>query len=970
MTRGLVQTSRYSPGNMHPSALAKLFVGRDKTLRDVLRRIAVSATGEEKHFILLVGQRGVGKTHFVWLAHDRLNEDPRYSVARARLKIAFLNEEEWGVASFLDLIVRILRALESRYSDQRLSTQIEAVYKAYAKDPDEAMRAACDALVEFVGSDVLLLICENLDELFKGLGEEGQKRWRAFIQDHPIWTILATTPALFSAIQLQQGPFYGFFTIRELTRIDFDNAVELLRKKALLDEKPDLASFLETPVGRARARAIHHLAGGHHRVYIVMSDFLTRESLDDLFRPFMEMVDDLTPYYQDRIRQLAPLQRKIIEFLCRQERPVTVKTIAERCLISHQTAAKQLSELAAVGFVEKTPAGRQTYCELSEPLLRVCFEVKDNNTEHFRLFVDFLRRWFSARELRLRYEAVGEASAERSVDRAHLEAALKACTVDGHEYLLDSLDTELRDALREERYSDAVTIGTQLVSERGSASEYVALAMALSASNDHNAAVIRAREGLSRHPDDPLLSRILAIELYEEGSLSEALDVVDRGISFSENDVELRCLRGRVLVAMGRFEDVLTNEEDLLRKDPEHNHSYYTKVDALVELGRVEEAQAMAEQTVKEHPRWPISWVALALVHKTRDRHTEEVQAYQQAVTLDPADNWIRRSLANALLDADRYAEAYENAQLVLSRDSSDRVALELSAWAAWYLGRAAEAEAIAKRILEVKPDYFSAFHLLYHALMSQAKHDDALKALDRAISLKPSELSPRALKAELLFTLHKYGEALRILAGIDLSDEKLSMRNKINLNVLRAEVLIGLGNYEEATEAARKAIDLDPRDIICQLVACKSVVGAAGLRAALPSMSKVLSQKKPSEKDDEVARRVAQIMLLEAQLHGPGSLSRMSGQLRQVLDVWNRSKFPVDVITSFVVELLKAGGPCGLEWTAALPGFIEAFSDIPECGIPLNWLKVAQKYLESGSSADLLSLPVEQRTLLQEALR
>jgi len=388
---------------MNPAALAQLFVGRDKTLRDVLHRIEASANGEEKHFILLVGQRGVGKTHFVWLVHDRLTQDVKYSRALIRLKIAFLNEEEWGVASFLDLIVRILRALESRYSNSHLSGQIEGVYKTYARDPEAAMRDACDALVEFVGENVLLLVCENLDELFNGLGEEGQKRWRAFIQDYPFWTILATTPALFSAVQLQDSPFYGFFTIRELKRIDFDTAVELLRKKAILDGKADLASFLETPVGRARARAIHHLAGGHHRVYIVMSDFLTRESLDDLFRPFMDMVDDLTPYYQDRIRQLAPQQRKIVEFLCRQEQPVTVKTIAERCLMSHQTAAKQLGELAAIGFVEKTPAGRQAYCELSEPLLRVCIEVKDNNTEYFRLFVDFLRRWFSARAIRLRY---------------------------------------------------------------------------------------------------------------------------------------------------------------------------------------------------------------------------------------------------------------------------------------------------------------------------------------------------------------------------------------------------------------------------------------------------------------------------------------------------------------------------------------------------------------------------------------
>ena len=28
--------------------------------------------------------------------------------------------------------------------------------------------------------------------------------------------------------------------------------------------------------------------------------------------------------------------------------------------------------------------------------MRICIEVKDNKTRHFRLFVEFLRHWFTA----------------------------------------------------------------------------------------------------------------------------------------------------------------------------------------------------------------------------------------------------------------------------------------------------------------------------------------------------------------------------------------------------------------------------------------------------------------------------------------------------------------------------------------------------------------------------------------------
>ena len=65
--------------------------------------------------------------------------------------------------------------------------------------------------------------------------------------------------------------------------------------------------------------------------------------------------------------------------------------------MSHQTAAKQIGELETAGFVSRMRSGRNTYCELSEPLMRICIEVKDNKTQHFRLFVEFLRHWFTAR---------------------------------------------------------------------------------------------------------------------------------------------------------------------------------------------------------------------------------------------------------------------------------------------------------------------------------------------------------------------------------------------------------------------------------------------------------------------------------------------------------------------------------------------------------------------------------------------
>ena len=403
MRQGFLRSSRYSPGNMDRESLEALFVGRGDVMEDVLSRVTTSIRSPEKHYVLLVGPRGSGKTHFLALAYHLLMDRFDAANARGSVAVALLKEEEWGVASFLDLVVRILRALADRAPD--LDAEIAGIYDRFSKDPADAEAFAVARLRQRTRGKTLLLLCENLVDLFDGLGEEGQKRWRSTIQEDGNWTIVASTPSLFSAVTLQDNPFYGFFTIRALEKIDFDTGLDLLARKAVHEGKTELADFLRTPLGRARARAIHHLAAGNHRAYVVLFDFLDKESLDDLVRPFMDMVDDLTPYYQDRMRQLPPSQRKIVEFLCLQGKPAIIKDISTPCLMSQQTAAKQIGELRAAGFVSRTRIGRNTYCELSEPLMRICIEVKDNQTRHFRLFVEFLRHWFTNRELERRHVA-------------------------------------------------------------------------------------------------------------------------------------------------------------------------------------------------------------------------------------------------------------------------------------------------------------------------------------------------------------------------------------------------------------------------------------------------------------------------------------------------------------------------------------------------------------------------------------
>lgn len=395
--------SRFTPSMMTPEALESLFVQREELVQRLVELIRESAITPSKHHTLLIGPRGIGKTHLVSLIYHRISA---MDDLRGRLLIAWLREEEWGVTSFLDLLLRIFRALLAEHEDAVFAERVEALYSLA---PDVAERTASALLKELVGDRVLLILVENLDDLFNGLGDDGQKRLRAYLQKNPFCTILATAQSLFNGVALQTSPFYGFFRINHLEELTLDEAARLLTNIANLEGDCELASLIPMPTGRARIRALHHLAGGNHRVYIIFSQFLNRESLDEFVEPFMRTLDDLTPYYQARMAWLSPQQRKTVEFLCDRRGAVLVREIAQRCFMTHQTASSQLGKLLEMGYVRSEVVGRESYYEVREPMMRLCIEVKKNRGDLIRSSAVFLRLWYARLELEPR---LGELSAK------------------------------------------------------------------------------------------------------------------------------------------------------------------------------------------------------------------------------------------------------------------------------------------------------------------------------------------------------------------------------------------------------------------------------------------------------------------------------------------------------------------------------------------------------------------------------
>ncbi|MCB1099093.1 MAG: MarR family transcriptional regulator, partial [Verrucomicrobiae bacterium] len=432
--------SVFTPSRTPPEDLETIFVQRHALLKDAVERVQESAETGHKHHLLFAGPRGSGKTHLVTLLVHRLSGEKNLD---DRLHIAWLNEDETST-TLLELLLKVYGALVKRYPE---SYQAESLEPAFDLAADAALEFVKKVLLKALGKHTLLIVMENLDALFDGLGDRGQKQLRAFIQEHPVFCIVGTAQTLVNDLTDRSRPFYGFFQTEHMKPLSREEAAELLMNIARHNDQTDVVAFLETARGRARVRALHHLSGGNHRIYIVLSQFITRDNIDSLVAPFQKMVDELTPYYQERIRWLPPQQRKIVEHLCKSEGTVPVKELARQLFASHQTISNQLKDLREKGYIKASQRGRESLYEVTEPLMRICVEVKENqNYEPLRLLVDFVRVWYDDRELdqRLqRYDA-------KSLARQYLQAAVERNASDGNlrqQLLIDGIREKLSPTL-------------------------------------------------------------------------------------------------------------------------------------------------------------------------------------------------------------------------------------------------------------------------------------------------------------------------------------------------------------------------------------------------------------------------------------------------------------------------------------------------------------------------------------------
>ncbi|MCD4792213.1 MAG: tetratricopeptide repeat protein [Bacteroidales bacterium] len=389
----------FSVKSIDEEILEKTLVGRKIILGRIENEFLEKALNGETYQKLIVAPRGSGKTHMIRTLYNRLKANEKLD---KKIVISYPAEDEVGIASYLHFIKMVLNSfiIWKEKNSETLSEKIDEISDMPTKQQTFAMQ---DLLLEYLGKRNVLILVENLNEIFESMGKSAQGLLRSFMHEHNKVSFIATSQNLFSQIQKDEYPFYNFFSVTHLQKLTLDETFEFIKVMAENEKEDELIRELDTPEMRGKIRAVYSLTKGNHRLLVDFFSFLKADFKSDLSNVFIKTMNNLKPYYEQFIKQLPAQQQAILKFLSLAHTPQTGKIIAQKSFITPNTVSKQLSELYDKGYLDKHKEGKFVYYEIKEPLIRFFFDINEKPDGIVKLFLDFLNVLHTTDELKKNY---------------------------------------------------------------------------------------------------------------------------------------------------------------------------------------------------------------------------------------------------------------------------------------------------------------------------------------------------------------------------------------------------------------------------------------------------------------------------------------------------------------------------------------------------------------------------------------
>lgn len=770
---------KYNPGFLSDEELIRAFVVRKHDLALLVQMVEQNSSTDSNQHVLVVGQRGIGKTTLVRRAGTEIRSNP--ILTERWTPIAFA-EETYSATSPAELW---LEALLRLYNQTNKAEWLES-YERIRGDLDEARAsdAALSTLLDFADQSKtkLVLIIENFSMLVQQFEKSANWNLRHTLSNERRLMLVATAPSRFSEVDDLDAAWFEFFVVHELKPLSLRECRTLWK------------SLTTQAIPLSQARAIEILTGGNPRLIRILSDFAVKKSFRQLVEDLTGLIDEHTEYFKSQLDVLPPAERKVLVALLENWKPAEAREVADTARIEVSKASALLNRLTERGFVTSSAAERKKRrYQVSERLFNIYYLMRRQGhpADRVRAAVRFMVVLYRDGQLidtvkRLAGEACelepqlrrDHFIAYEEVIKCELDPALRHAIIDATPSAfarqMPKQLSELIQGFEVAHRSAAVTKPQDSAAERS-----VFEAIQAMKQKDFADAEKTLLAAIESEPQNGHLWSHLGDAMIGQNKLEKAVDALQKAISLGERDGWVWGRLSNSLHGMGKYAEAAAASREviaLLREPSEKAQGLGILGHLLgIHLGKTDEAEALLNEAFTLDPKVLYPYVVLCFIRLNQFPQGDIREVINRAAESGATDSkeWLRL--------ADR---CHENA-------------------------RYPEAEICLRRILEFEPKSKEAWsHLAELLWFHLSRRDEAEHAIRESIQLDQKDASAHARLAMML----------REKGSSEEAEQEARTATNLDGSCQPAWSELGTIHYEkkrfvESEIAFRKAVELEPDD-------------------------------------------------------------------------------------------------------------------------------------------------------------
>ena len=325
-------------------------VGRDSVLQDTLEILRRGIGKRPKHHQLFIGPRGIGKTHLLCMFEDTVHED---SALNKAYHVVRFPEETHRVLSFCDFLLRLCEILRDTLPEEPHWADLFSQLAV-----EESGQKIIDTLVPKIRArrrthgQSLIIMLENLNQILDVQFRDPRHAasLRGFFMEDNGCLLIATAPLHFGSVADHKQPFYDFFDVQFLDQLTEQQTIELIQRNLTWEQRDDLLADFDQL--QPRLQALYRMTGGSPRLTLMLYELIAHDAVSEVKRQFEILLDRITPFYQDRMRDLGPQEAALLETMASmRHQEKTPSSIAAQMRLPQAQVSSLLNRLSKAQYL-------------------------------------------------------------------------------------------------------------------------------------------------------------------------------------------------------------------------------------------------------------------------------------------------------------------------------------------------------------------------------------------------------------------------------------------------------------------------------------------------------------------------------------------------------------------------------------------------------------------------------------------